>query len=583
MPRSSSTEGPTSGLGGAFPPPPSVPFSFNTKLEFDDDDDFDGMAELDAVSSQDRASGSFHPMQKPEPGSGPSSGTSAKRKRPLKLTPHQRERKRAIDREAQRSIRIKTKNYIAHLENLVKVMEQSDTTGPDRENTRTRELMNQLKHSQDEVRAMREAMLSVSKTLSTVLSDPGNLHTDQYFQQQSSHSDSPSSATEIRGNMPFVGPANSPGQYQQVPVPPPPQLQRDHSSISIPPLPSQKESLIPNPPNMPERPKPSGPRRFEGELAVYAEFHLNRVYTAGPAAFNSSAYDEDIPVRAVLEGWTAVEERHVLDLCWQVIREIDQVVWINCGIIERMAILRFVRTKLFHQVNARSSRVSAAGTGMPDFMTTEVAPHSSHADIVDTFIWPGFRHCLVEQPHKYISNHFSDKFRFGLKFLWPFDVSSAYTKDPATDMYTSTNEFVSRQWDVRCWAMRGRFFEGNEELRGMIPCCETGIQKSLSMNSIERGQATGGGLNVSGLAGHRGLVEDQELDDGGGVGGETGIVDHAGVGVGVGGGWQQGVPQQHSQQQGGYWNMTSVGNPVSGMDYIGLVSVAGQSHNGYSM
>src|ERR1700761_898800 len=53
-----------------------------------------------------------------------------KKKRPLKLTESQRERKRAIDREAQRSIRQKTKNYIAHLENLVRIMEGGGSSAP---------------------------------------------------------------------------------------------------------------------------------------------------------------------------------------------------------------------------------------------------------------------------------------------------------------------------------------------------------------------------------------------------------------------------------------------------------------------
>ena len=147
--------------------------------------------------------------QKLEPESGPSSGGYTKRKRPLKLTPSQRERKRAIDREAQRSIRMKTKNYIAHLENLVKLMEQNDTGGPEGENSRTHELTNQLKQSQEEVRSLREAMLGIQRTLSTVLGDPSILNADLPPQRQSSYSASPPSVAEAQNTTTFIEPSHS--------------------------------------------------------------------------------------------------------------------------------------------------------------------------------------------------------------------------------------------------------------------------------------------------------------------------------------------------------------------------------------
>ena len=564
MPRSNSADAAAIGARGPLPPLPPAAFGYNPKLEFDEDDD--ALAELEAISPNGRGEGSSHMSQKQEVESGPSSGTGTKRKRPLKLTPTQRERKRAIDREAQRSIRIKTKNYIAHLENLVKVMEQSDTTGPDGDNNRTRELMNQLKQSQDEVRSLREAMFSVQRTLSTVLGDSGSMNPDSFLQRQSSISASPPSVTDAQSTTTFGVPSQAPSQSQAHQSQLKSQPQRNHSTITVPPIPPQ-----PDPPvqNLPKRPKTSPMRpRIEGELFYYAEYHLNRVYAAGQSAFGTTAFDEDIPVRAIIEGWASVEEHHPLDLCWQVIREIDQVVWAKCGIIERMAIICFMRRKLLYQVN---SRAAAPLPPMPAFMTQEVTKHARHADIIDHFIWPGFRHCLVEQPQKYISNHFSEKFRFNLKFLWPDDISSAYTKDPITQMYTSTPEFMNRQWDVRCWTMKNRFFNGSEELLSSIPSFDVPLHKPITLPGSD-------GMRLNDMAHHSsgGVVEEQEVNDDA-LDSTAGIVNDPSMNTGVDGGWHSISPSQSLHQ---YWNMSPV--HVTGMDqsYTGLVSHAA---TGYPM
>ena len=321
--------------------------------------------------------------------------------------------------------------------------------------------------------------------------------------------------------------------------------------------------------NLPEPSKftPLRPRR-EAELFYHAEYHLNRVYAAGQSAIGNTAFDEDIAVRAVIEGWASVEEHYDLDLCWQAIREVDQFIWANCGIVERMAIIRYMRTKLLYQIKARAA---APLPPMPAFMTQEVAKHARHADIIDHFIWPGFRHCLVEQPQKYISNHFSDKFRVNLKLLWPFDISSAYTKDPMTQMYANTPDFVNRQWDVRCWTMRNRFFDGSEELLSAIPSFDVPLHRALSLP----GQ-TGTQMHHMAYHGSVGMVEEEEVDDEV-LDNDAGITDNTSINGGVGGEWHSISPLQSIHQ---YWNMKSANGRGPDQSYNGLV---GHSGIGYSM
>lgn len=474
-----------------------------------DNEDAIGEDDLDAAASGT----TVNPQSKQD---GAAAGTQPKRKRPLKLTASQRERKRAIDREAQRSIRIKTKNYIAHLESLVKAMEQSDTNGTDSENSRSRELMNQLRQSQEEVRRLREAMLGVQRTLGGALGDATRmaLNTIDIDQRQPSSSSSPPSGNEL--TLPSGGSFNATSRPSIETAGafwlPPPDTTQQTPSLAI-------GSDHPSAPNIhPARPdKDPKMRQCEGEMFYYAEYHLSRVYSAaGPGAFGNRPFDEDIIVRAVIEGWPAVEERYPLDLGWQVLQELDQVIFPDVGIVERMAALRLLRMKLLHNVNSQP-----APQNIPVYMTSEVAHHDNRVKVVDTFVWPGFRRLLLEEPQRYITNEFNESFRHNLKFLWPFEVSDSYTKDPITGLYCSATEFMRRQADIRCWTMKRVFFDGFEELYPTVPAYEAEIQKSLPPPGMSTGVASQP-QSATSVRGHgsfamqggatMGMVEDQEVE-----------------------------------------------------------------------
>lgn len=333
------------GAPGSVNTPPPVAWAYNPKLEVNFDDD-DALGELETVPFHGADEREAQHPQKGDGQTAPPASTGPKRKRPLKLTDSQRERKRAIDREAQRSIRIKTKNYIAHLENLVKVMEESDAAGPDGETNRTRELMNQLRQSQEEVRRLREAILGVQRSLGSALGEALPAEADSQTQRNSSTSGSPPLAPQqLNTDSQNTTRKGSATQMQSQPD--------DSTPINSVPLPSQRKTSTKE---IPERPKADyRERQMEGEMFFYSEYQLNRVIAHGPSSFANQPFDEDIVVRAVLEGWNAVEDHYDLDLGWQALREIDQSVWVDCGLIERLAILRLMRTKLLHQVNSKSS------------------------------------------------------------------------------------------------------------------------------------------------------------------------------------------------------------------------------------
>jgi hypothetical protein len=460
--------------------------------------------------------------QPAEAKSAPDEATPKRPKRTLKLTASQRERKRAIDREAQRSIRLKTKNYIAHLENLVRIMENGGSSTNSGEGTqqsheqsatehheseRARALLSQLRQSEEEVSTLKEMLSGVQKLVGTALNPadepdhgwlgmpnacnneqtarnanslPGGPH-DQLENCASvySHSsDSSSPLVEFGYQVPFDQPRRAeafgsdfaPRSYRAQPYTLQQQdLYNSFGRVSAP-------VTRPDPPT--SDPTDAPKTREEGDLFFLSDREVNRVLAGGHQSFANQPLDEDIIVRAVLHGWRDVQDQYLLDKGWQALRSIDQSIFRECGVVERMAILYMMRLKLLHQSNINPQYLAP----LPPFFqrgSSEDPEVLRKTPVIEHFIWPGLRTSLCRNEKKYINNKFSDSFRQSFKFLWPFDISDTYNKDHSTQLYSITPGFKQRQWDLRSWTMRRDFFSHASELIGSIPVYEAPMDRAL--------------------------------------------------------------------------------------------------------
>ncbi|OAP57036.1 hypothetical protein AYL99_09149 [Fonsecaea erecta] len=446
--------------------------------------------------------------------------TPKRPKRTLKLTASQRERKRAIDREAQRSIRLKTKNYIAHLENLVRIMENGGSSASHGESgehlpgqamteegqERVRALLSQLRQSEDEVRRLREMVTGVQRLVAGALNvgeDPttkqiGGLeayniqqptqmatplpgtvqdHLENSASVYSHSSDSSSPVIEL-SYQPF-------DQPRSAEVSAPSYTPRVSGPRSIPPhhpdrFDSRGRLVPPAPVFEPTKSEPldAAGDRVEGELFYLSEREVNRVLAGGHQSFANQPLDEDIVVRAVLHGWRDVQDLYLLDRGWQALRSIDQSIFRDCGVVERIAILHMMRLKLLHQSNVNPQFLAP----LPSFFQRGPAEDPEALEkmpLIEHFIWPGMRTCLCKNATRYINNKFSDSFRRSLKFLWPYNVSDVYERDPVTQLYSVMPEFKRRECDLRSWTMRKDFFAHASELMGAIPVYEASVDRSL--------------------------------------------------------------------------------------------------------
>lgn len=438
---------------------------------------------------------------------------SPKPKRP-KLSKAQLERKRECDREAQRQIRLKTKNRISHLEGLVKALQEGHS-----DQARMNELVDRLNESQQEINRLREIIRGVTKLvegldLSSLLitksdkdsdhpkSDPHSCNPDDdddiyhfdlrdlatppkesfvQFQDpfqdgqtvmpieqeqayETTHSDSPQPiSTGTKSSH------SSPEQYALpsqeivdtgIAVPPPATREDDLTLVHS----SQEQADITRKINT-IAVQIIQDRRLDGRLWYLAGSLLSFILTMPQKYQTSLEYEEDIPVRAVLHGWASVTARYYLDPGWLWLRHLDESLYSALGVPERLAIMRMMRM----QYQAQVRPYLASDLALPGFMIPRPAQaYLDHDPLVEHFVWPGMREHILFAPRKYATNRFMDSFRNYCRFVWNHHPEDTFTRNTVTGLYSYSPNFITRQTDLRCWSMRSDFFNLFPELRYVI-------------------------------------------------------------------------------------------------------------------
>lgn len=280
-------------------------------------------------------------------------------------------RKRALDREAQRHSRSKTKNHIALLESRIEALTRV------RENGDTKELVEKIEEQRVENDALRKTLASIGKIIGGDLGgrekererDRGEVErkpitpdSDDY-EKVGVEGDGEGEGEgdlldmgelpegcELPGscyaalNTQETNPQDT--QSTTMDVVSEDALSLLLSSRSTQPLytpftlPSLPPSLsIPLPPLWTNHAPPTSCRcckmvNFTTEiLTTCSSLQLHN--TA-----NQRARDADIPIRAILHGWNAVTRRYSLDPIWASLRHADEVLLRACGEAERLVVLR---------------------------------------------------------------------------------------------------------------------------------------------------------------------------------------------------------------------------------------------------
>lgn len=239
------------------------------------------------------------------------------------LSPTRRERKRASDRLSQQATRARTKAYIAHLENTTRrLTEIHGCNGA--------KVSQQLKEQYEEIGSLRDVIAQIAK-LTTGVAGCRTTGSDTDIKDQSSK-DSTHAST---------------GRYEpkcDAPVPCPPSVSNgDFASVSSctssdPNQGSSRQTLLS--PNL----TCDNQDRDYFEALNQALVMIERTHTRH--LFSGPEVDDDINIRAILHGWDAARAQNPFDVGWQLLQRLDEGLFFRSGEVERMAILRVIRSML---------------------------------------------------------------------------------------------------------------------------------------------------------------------------------------------------------------------------------------------
>ncbi|KAK5063079.1 hypothetical protein LTR84_005155 [Exophiala bonariae] len=456
-----------------------------------------------------------------------------------RLTASQLQRKRELDRDAQRSNRARTKSRIAHLESLVSILQAPEATSD-----RTNELIAQVNNQKVQIDKLLDAISGISKIVSSTKDCETVLQTE--------------------GNSDYIVPSILPEQHLGEPQHPViedvvDKLERPHplrvSSLDSQTLSSLREGLTgyrthrgshlsdgdslhigsgtsTSPEDLNherirqltrgQRKRETqiirqGPQRtaggkdrvsqiaseilenctLDGRLWYLAGTILQVILDKPDQHLTPSEYGEDIAVRAVLRGWASTASHYDLDAGWQWLRHLDEALYSSLGLPERLSILRMMRLQYLAQVDPESKHLLP----LPAFLKARPAQiHIDHDPLVEHFVWPGLREHLLFSPRKYATNTFMEEFRNQCTFMWPFEPEKTFMRNTVTGLYSYSPEFILRQKDLRCWTMRPDFFHKFPELRPDIPSFSPPLLNAGLVLSLPTSNVRSSNTNIFGKA-----------------------------------------------------------------------------------
>ncbi|KAH7333523.1 hypothetical protein BKA65DRAFT_507981 [Rhexocercosporidium sp. MPI-PUGE-AT-0058] len=411
----------------------------------------------------------------PEPSSPPPSQASRSKHKVMNI-----EKKRQTDRESQRVVRERTKKYISHLENLV------DTLQKCQRDERLQSMALHCKELHDENERLRSSITCIGRIVRGVEMPEGSESTS------TRPADQPLEAQKLRaGSFTYLNGspygALFPKEQTQNPSPmsthnqgPIPVPFVHSTSLKIPSpnspaehLPSDHQSALPSKGGSPATRISDRSHSISAngdESTVFAMINNRLGKADGTKLEIKTDEDADIAIRAVAYGWPLVEQRYELDPAWGIVRQIDQEIFFCCGPIERLGILRVIRLKLLQQMTT-SNRQEIQALTPPYMHSSPLQEFVEHPRIIDYFVWPELREFLILNTGKAeASNQIAAVFVSSLRFLWPFDLGDAWTRNRHTGLYSYSQLFNEYFNDVRSWSLTQDFFELYPSLCGYVPC-----------------------------------------------------------------------------------------------------------------
>lgn len=416
------------------------------------------------------------------------------KKKPRSMTQSQISRKREMDREAQRNSRARTKSHIEYLESLVESLRASA-------DDRVAGLLRQLDEKQTEIQRLKSVLNSIGRQVELAKQEvPAEKApaVDSDSEQTQCQLPSPTSCSPQLYATPIA--VEDPVREESLEELPIPAIEETvvrqicpdieistTSPLAVPPSSTECQSIAQMASSI------ANNSLLEGRFWYLAGALLNHLLYVATDAPITTAFDEEIPIRAVFHGWSSVIERYSLDRGWQWLKELDERVYFHLPPPTRLMHLRTCRLMFLKQVCPEDGW----GALIPPFFAPRpLQEHVQHDPLVSYFPWPGFRERVLLSPLRYATNLFMESLRKSVDFAWNLDVHDLYVKDGHTGLYCFSEATNDRLMDMRSYRMGQDFFLHFPELRVDIPCGST-IPQSLLLDVSRESAVDATALNGS--------------------------------------------------------------------------------------
>ncbi|KAK5049969.1 hypothetical protein LTR84_004088 [Exophiala bonariae] len=323
------------------------------------------------------------------------------------LSPTRLQLKRASDRMSQQLTRAKTKAYIAHLERTTaRLTEMHSDHGSS--------VAQQLKEQFDEISELRDTIARIAKLATGIGS---SVNKTQSAKDPARAKETPSSGQSGSANT--FNPASHPNQES---------LQELYPMLDV----------------------ACGDRERDYFQVLDVAFQIIERNHARHV-FSSADVDDDINIRAVLHGWDAARAKNPLDVGWQLLQGLDEGFFFRSGQVERIAILRVIRSELMAKINPELPPERRPPAYMnPSALQSQV----EHSRLVDFFVWPDVRDYLIVSGISYAPESLAAQFAADIGLKWSYDVRDTCNYQLSKGMYTFSKIFNDVYENLDSWYMK---------------------------------------------------------------------------------------------------------------------------------
>ncbi|RGP67672.1 hypothetical protein FSPOR_5861 [Fusarium sporotrichioides] len=413
-------------------------------------------------------------------------------------------KKRELDRKAQRLARERTKSRIAQLESMVDNLRHSDS------NAQVSTLIDELEKVTKERDNLLQVLDSLGSTIRRHIGDSNTSETSTDVKLEASsnttpRADGPSQpssstapideASETSGSsileLPMDAPPTNPFAYNSWTYPVSNSPYPTSMAFTSPILPTSGHGFMNVQPLLPSLPTPTP----EDDDVIFPKAAV-LCHCSSPTNCTSNYHDvkpniwrainetlqkptrlsaeeiaveeynaEDMPVRAIVEGWDSLERAGKMTPTWRKLRVADEMCFTNCGNVERLAVLRICHLLIMYHGDPTLARRAT----LPRWYLNRPSQALPHTYGIDFFVWPGMRERLIFSQHQYCTNAFWELLQSNLKIVWPDTFQDTFFQNPHTREYHISPLFEDRIRDINAWTMSADFFTHFPELVEDIP------------------------------------------------------------------------------------------------------------------